>query len=410
MKLEFRWGQREDYDRIALIRMRSYSATLARMAYYSEGIVKDARAKPGDFLIATKNGEDVGTATSMSLQMWMRGARFPCQGVAYVGTIKTQRRAGVPGEPGIASQIMHKLLDRARERGEAITALMPFRASYYEHFGYGNAERRTEWTIPIGLLPKIDFSGFRFFDQSISDQQLIEVRQRECQQGQCDVETSPEGLTFWKNYWNEGIVVVDQPDNSKSLRGYAVIHEVRDELKAIAHVEDWCCDSTESLLRLLGFLGSLRDQYSFARITLPSSMPLNRLLKETQLPHRQVDHPHAVARMFTRMQIRILDHRRVLESFKLESNLTGKASVAIKESEGSITKLSLDFDGPKVSVKDSTDGAVEMTDVIWSSIVSGELRASDALKFGLIRSNDPMKATMLDAFSEGAAPFCQEYF
>ena len=27
---------------------------------------------------------------------------------------------------------------------EAITALMPFRASFYEHFGYGNAERRVE--------------------------------------------------------------------------------------------------------------------------------------------------------------------------------------------------------------------------------------------------------------------------
>ncbi|HQY89382.1 MAG TPA: hypothetical protein PK402_12090, partial [Tepidisphaeraceae bacterium] len=113
---------------------------------------------------------------------------------------------------------------------------------------------------------------------------------------------------------------------------------------------------------------------------------------------------------FTRMQIRILDHRRVLEGLKLESNMTGKTSVAIRESEGSITKLSLDFNGPKVSVKDSSDGAVEMTDVIWSSIVSGDLRASDALQFGLIRSSDPMKAMMLDAFYEGISPFCQEYF
>lgn len=410
MKLEFCWGQREDYERVATIRMRSYSTMLSRAPIYSEGIVKDGRAKPGDFLIATKNGEDVGTATSMSLSMWMRGERFPCQGVAYVGTIKTQRRAGAPGAPGIASQIMHKLLDRARERGEAITALMPFRASYYEHFGYGNAERPTEWTIPISLLPKIDFSGFRFLDESITDAMLLDVRQRECARGQCDVETSPEGLAFWKNYWNNGIVVIDQPDRNKPLRGYAVVHDVRDDVKAIAHVEEWCCDSTESLLKLLGFLGSLRDQYSFARITLPSSMPLNRLLKETQLPHRQVDHPHATAKPFTRMQIRILDHRRVLEGLKLESNMTGKTSVAIRESEGSITKLSLDFNGPKVSVKDSSDGAVEMTDVIWSSIVSGDLRASDALQFGLIRSSDPMKAMMLDAFYEGISPFCQEYF
>ena len=50
---------------------------------------KDARAKPGDFLIAERNGLDVGTSTSLSLKMCIRGGCVPCQGVAYVGTVKT---------------------------------------------------------------------------------------------------------------------------------------------------------------------------------------------------------------------------------------------------------------------------------------------------------------------------------
>ena len=31
---------------------------------------------------------------------------------------------------------------------QVISALMPFRGSFYEHFGYGIAECRCTWTVP----------------------------------------------------------------------------------------------------------------------------------------------------------------------------------------------------------------------------------------------------------------------
>ena len=43
---------------------------------------------------------------------------------------------------------------------------MPFRASFYEHFGYGLAELRHEWTVPLSIFPTGDFAGFRFAEQS----------------------------------------------------------------------------------------------------------------------------------------------------------------------------------------------------------------------------------------------------
>src|SRR5205085_8545203 len=127
----------------------------------------DRRGKVGDYLLAQgADGRFVGTSTSLSMRMWVRGGSVPCQGVAFVGTVKTARRAASSSksstERGIASQLMIETLRKARERGAVVSALMPFRASYYEHFGYGFAERRTEWTVPLSILPAGDFAGIRF--------------------------------------------------------------------------------------------------------------------------------------------------------------------------------------------------------------------------------------------------------
>src|SRR5690606_4065439 len=105
-----------------------------------------------DYLLVERQGQAIGTATSYPLHMWVRGSRVACQGVGYVGTVRTERRKGLQG-PGVATVVMRQILDLAREQGQVVSALMPFRASYYEHFGYGVVERRNDWTIPLSLLP-----------------------------------------------------------------------------------------------------------------------------------------------------------------------------------------------------------------------------------------------------------------
>src|SRR5437870_4612849 len=106
MSLKMRWIDEADYERLATVRMQCYAPSLSMIEKYRSGVEKDARGKPGDFLIAQRDGLDVGTSTSLSLKMWMRGGCLSCQGVAYVGTIKTHRRGGGKGERGIASQLM----------------------------------------------------------------------------------------------------------------------------------------------------------------------------------------------------------------------------------------------------------------------------------------------------------------
>lgn len=410
MGLKLEWVGEAGYDRVALTRHRCYSGMSGNLAKYREGIEVDRRGRPGDYLLASRDGVDVGTATALSLHLWMRGAKLPCQGVAYVGTLKSQRRGGSNDERGVASQIMDATLNKARERGEVLSALMPFRASFYEHFGYGNAEQRVEWNVPLAILPRGDFNGFRFHEPG-DDAKMLDLRAREAAAGQCDIETSDAALQSFKRSWGDGQLFVSQPSAGGAMDAYAFLIEERGASTATIIVDDWSADSPAAFLKLLHFIASLKDQYSFTRITLPADLPLNRMLKESQIPHRQVDHPVATKRPYTRMQIRILDHVRVLNALTLADTRRGACSVAIKETEGTITRVKLDLADGKISAKSTSgDCDVEMTDVAWASIVSGDLLASTAHRWGTIRSSTAAAVALLDALGQGALPWCQEYF
>ena len=119
-----------------------------------------------------------------------------------------------------------------------------------------------------------------------------------------------------------------------------------------------------------------------------------------------------MARPYTRMQVRVLDHRRLLDAITLPASTHGKLTLAIRESEGTTSTLSLDVQAGRCATGSTTATPdVELTDVLWASIVTGDLRASTARQLGLIPPTTTQAAVaLLDAFAAGPAPFCQEYF
>src|SRR6185312_7314571 len=193
MSLQLRWVGQDEMDRVAQMRMRCFAHAATDLDRYREIIRADVRAQPEDFLLAEREGEAVGTATALSMTMWVREGAVPCQGVAWVGTIKTHRRR-TEGQDGIATRVMRETLRKAREKGQVVSALMPFRASYYEHFGYGLVERRNEWTLPLSVLPHGSCETIRVF-QPGDLLELVAFRQRTVELGQCDIERSADAWT-----------------------------------------------------------------------------------------------------------------------------------------------------------------------------------------------------------------------
>jgi predicted acetyltransferase len=391
-----------------MTRMQCYSHAMGEAAKFKETIRINPRAKPGDYLLAERDGVGVGTSTSCSFTMWIRGGAVPCQGVAWVGTVKTSRRR-TSNEDGVATQVMRETLRMARERGEVISALMPFRASFYEHFGYGLVERRNEWTMPLAVLPHGDFGGMRLYrDDDLPE--LVKLRQRVAQAGQCDFERSEPAWRFWLQQTGTGLFFVDRVGSGPITSYLWVEHERRGEKDYLRTFQQNYAD-IDALKRQMHFLASLRDQYFAAILYLPADLQLNWLLRETQIPHRPVNHAHAELRQHVRMQVRILDHKKVLEAMRLPAEATGKAIVAVHECDGNPARVAIDIAEGRVTASTSAASPTfECTDKVWAAVACGDLSARSAVEMGLATAaNDPSIAT-LDWLSRGPLPFCHEYF
>ena len=410
MPLTLRWVGDDELDRVAHTRTLCFAHGLKDVERFQNGIREDPRAKAGDFLLAERDGVAVGTSTALSMTMWVRGGAIPCQGVAYVGTIKTHRRSA-GGEEGVATQLMRETLRRAREREQVISALMPFRASFYEHFGYGLVERRNEWTLPLIVLPRGSSEGIRLY-QPDDLAELARFRQRIVEHGQCDIERPiREWEWLLKKEIEKGFFFIDRPHSNGPIRGYLWIEHEGTGGKDLLRIIECNSEDIAALKRQLHFLASLRDQYYAAIGAFAADLPLNWLLREIQVPHRPVNHATAELRSYTRMQIRILDHGRFLEVLKLPAERKGKVVIAVKESEGTESRFAVDIcDGRAAVTSTGASPAFSCSDRVWAAIACGDLPALRAVRLGLASAANERDTEIMDIFSHGDAPMCHEYF
>jgi predicted acetyltransferase len=229
--------------------------------------------------------------------------------------------------------------------------------------------------------------------------------------GQCDIERSQSD---WDDYFerkaNDGFIVVD-PKPEGGLRGWILYKHENVGGKDLLRLMDLVYDDAAALRRQLAFLGSLRDQYSAAALILPVDLPLNLLLKETQVPHRGVSHAAAELRIHTRMQVRILDHARMLAAMNLPAHHKGSAVIEVRETEGFVSKFRIELEGGRASAKaTNVSPDIVCTDRTWAGIVMGDLPIAKAAEMELVELTKPNAADALEAFAEGPVPFCSDGF
>ncbi|WP_406039002.1 GNAT family N-acetyltransferase [Micromonospora sp. NBC_00898] len=99
-------------------------------------------------LVVDEDGTAVAAVTAIPMRQNLRGTVLPMAGVAGVATHPLARRRGH------VRALLHQLLDEMRDEGHPLTALYPFRASFYERFGYvGLPRARTAVFSPADLGP-----------------------------------------------------------------------------------------------------------------------------------------------------------------------------------------------------------------------------------------------------------------
>jgi predicted acetyltransferase len=231
------------------------------------------------------------------------------------------------------------------------------------------------------------------------------------QAGQCDIERSEVRWNQISTAEEEGMTFIDRPDPNGPALGYLGVTLQAADGKNTIKVEDWSAAGTDAFARMLAFLATMRDQFSSVLITTPADYPVNRVLREAQIPHRPVDHAVSQARPYTRLQARILDHRKYLESIHWPTSARGRVTVAIGECEGHVSRLAIELDGGKARVSEAKgDCDFECTDRQWAAIATGDISASASSHWGLARDHNPPATALLDALAAGPVPFCREYF
>src|ERR1700753_1828129 len=81
-------------------------------------------------LVAEEDGAAVAQVDGLPMRQNVRGVVYPMAGGAGLARLPRARRRGY------ARALLNELLGRMRDSGHAVSALYPFRASFYQRFGY----------------------------------------------------------------------------------------------------------------------------------------------------------------------------------------------------------------------------------------------------------------------------------
>ncbi|MFI5489540.1 enhanced intracellular survival protein Eis [Micromonospora echinaurantiaca] len=107
-------------------------------------------------LVVEEDGSTLAAASAIPMRQNLRGAVLPMAGVAGVASHPLARRRGH------VRTLLNQLLDEMRDEGHQLTALYPFRPSFYARFGYvGLPMPRTATFTPadLGELVAADLPG-----------------------------------------------------------------------------------------------------------------------------------------------------------------------------------------------------------------------------------------------------------
>lgn len=115
-----------------------------------EDFERHRRMLPLDrFFCAYDDGRPVGTGAAFSFDLTVPGGVLPAAGVTWIGVLPSHRRRG------ILTELMRRLHDDARARGEPLAVLWASESAIYGRFGYGMA------TANASLEAEKERFGFR---------------------------------------------------------------------------------------------------------------------------------------------------------------------------------------------------------------------------------------------------------
>jgi predicted acetyltransferase len=376
-----RSAERQDTDELAALWARAFPGERTVEQRIAELEMGGVYGGMETAWLAERDGRTVGAFRAYALTQHMHGGEHRMMGLAAVAVDETARRRGVGAE--LCRHAVHV----ARERGDVLSVLYPFRPAFYEALGWGTTG---------------ELHAYRFRPESLAVAGGGDVRHATADDAAAiagcyavALRTSNGLIRRTPRVWRhhlDGDGVHAYVTGDDGVDGYVLVRfgQTPSPDDRQMYVREIVAANDRAYVTLLGWIAAQRDAW---RVIVYEATPDEQFVHRLSEPRppgflnvRNLWAP--VARIVRGPMLRILDVPRALAGrrewgpaaplqFRLEVTDT-----IVRENEGPFT---VDFDGDAVGVSRGGGGAgplLRMPVHVLAQVWAGEFGLLDALRLG----------------------------
>lgn len=206
-----------------------------------------------DVWVSRVDGRMAGALRTYRLRVHLWGRSYPAMGLGAVAVAPDFRRRGVGGV------MCTEALRLARDRGDVLSLLYPFRVSYYRRFGYTLVGELHRYRFsPYDLHP---FPGDRAVVWGSAEEDEDEVRSvyaRVAERSNGLIDRTDRAWRFLRN--SDRLLFLFRPDGGRAT-GYLVARPRKRREGAELRVRELVAEDREAYEGLLGWIAAQGDQW-----------------------------------------------------------------------------------------------------------------------------------------------------
>jgi predicted acetyltransferase len=334
-------------------------------------------------------GRTRGAFRAFALSQYMHGAVYPMMGLAAVAVDETARRRG------LGRALCVDAIRVARERGDVLSVLYPFRPAFYEALG---------WAM-VGEL-----RVFRFRPESLMRVGSGTVRHARSADG-ADVEACYERAAaaangmirrtprIWRHHLEPDGVHVYVTGEDR-VAGYLIVRYGRSSTpdEKTMYVRELVAESAAAYDTLFGWIAAQRDAWRIVQYDAAPDELFEHRLSEPRPPGFHVVRNlwAPVARSIRGPMLRLLDVPRALE-MREQWGPAAPLRFGLQLDDpivpGNSGEFVVDFDGARVRVeRGSSHPRLTLPVAVLAQLFAGELQVRQALSLGRAHSTDDTSA------------------
>lgn len=339
--------------------------------------------------LAERAGQLVGAFRAYALTQYLHGTAYRMMGLAAVAVDETARRRGVGRE------LCEDSIRIARERGDVLSVLYPFRPAFYRALGWGTVGELHTYRFRPESLPSCDAGPVR---RAGSDDAagMAACYAEFARQANGPIRRTPR---IWRHHL-DGNALHAYVIGDDRVSGYLLIRFGRsgspDERPL--YVRELIAADQETYRTLLGWVSAQRDAW---RVILYEAAPDEHFAHRLSEPRPPGFHSTRnlwapVARIARGPMLRVLDIPGALEqrthwgpSAPVRFGLALSDPV-VAENDG---PFDVEYDGSRATVKRATRTPLLRTSIdAFAQIFTGELSVNAALMLGLAEADGDVSA------------------